>query len=175
MIDTANVTGIFFAPGGAPVTNAAVFVVPKQKFITSTAGAPLVPRPLAGLVTNETGQIGWSEGGTFTPGFALAIGQYSLTVRKRDIAHKGVLTIDADMVAAGAVTLSDALQPAPEPVLVSTATRARDEAVGALDAINVLAGEIAADVQTISDFQPIMVVFVAETPTTATFEFSSAP
>jgi hypothetical protein len=129
MIQTATITGVFFAPGGAPVTNADVFIIPKQKFITSTAGAPLVPRPLVGLATDATGQIGWLDGTTFTPGVALSIGQYSLSVRKADITHNGVLTIDADMVAAGTVSLSDALQPAPEPELVSTATRAREEAV----------------------------------------------
>jgi len=174
MIVTANITGVFFAPGGAPVANADVFIVPRQKFIGSTSGAPLVPRPLLGLVTDATGQIGWLDGSTFMPGVDLVVGQYALCVRKGDITHSGVLTIDAAMVTAGAVSLADALQPAPEPELVSTATRARDEAVAARAAVELLAGEVAADVQTIAAFQPTMVVFVAETPVSATFEFQSS-
>jgi hypothetical protein len=169
MIQTATITGVFFAPGGAPVTDADVFIIPRQKFITSTAGAPLVPRPLAGLRTNGTGQIGWSDGTTFTPGVALAIGQYSLTVRKGDIAHNGVLTVDAGMAAAPVpVDLAVALQPAPEPELVSMVIMARDTVLQT-------AQQVSDDVATIQGFVPVVVTLVGLTTTTATFEVQSLP
>lgn len=124
MLATATITGIFYGTNGAPVTNADVYIVPKQKYVASIGGSAWVPRSLTG-VTNASGEIGTLDGETFVPGLALGVGQHDISVREGGTSHNGVLTVDTDMVAsAGAIELNVALQPAPAPELVAEAIAA---------------------------------------------------
>jgi hypothetical protein len=128
MFETATITGIFYGTDGAAVTDADVYIVPKRKYLASVGDAAWVPRAVTGR-TDASGQIGVFDGTTFTPGIALAIGQHDISVRKDGRSHNGVITVDADMAAAaGATSLHAALQPAPEPELISAAQAARDKA-----------------------------------------------
>jgi hypothetical protein len=128
MFETATITGIFYGTDGAAVTDADVYIVPKRKYLASVGDAAWVPRAVTGR-TDASGQIGVFDGTTFTPGIALAIGQHDISVRKDGRSHNGVITVDADMAAAaGATSLHAALQPAPEPELISAARAARDKA-----------------------------------------------
>lgn len=132
MLDTATITGIFYGTDGAPVTEADVYIVPKQKTLAAVSGAAWVPRAVTGR-TDATGAIGTFNGATFTAGIALGAGQFAVSVRKGDASYNGTLTVDAAMIAAGATALDTALQPAPEPQIVSAAALARDQAVVARD------------------------------------------
>ncbi|MFB9151589.1 hypothetical protein [Roseovarius ramblicola] len=127
MLGTATITGIFYGTDGAPVTEADVSIVPKQKYVASSGDAAWVPRAVTGR-TDATGAIGVLDGAAFTGGVALAAGQYEMSVSKDDVSHNGVLTVDQDMVAAGSADLQTALGPAPPPILVSAAQAARDKA-----------------------------------------------
>lgn len=109
MLGTATITGIFYGTDGAAVTDADVYIVPKQKYVASVSGAAWVPRAVIGR-TDATGAIGTLDGETFTAGIALGQGQHEISVRKLDVSHNGVLTIDEVMIAAGTGTLANALQ-----------------------------------------------------------------
>ena len=109
MLGTATITGIFYGTDGAPVPEADVYIVPKQKYVAAVSGLAWVPRSVTGR-TNATGAIGTLDGESFTPGIALGLGQHEISVRKGDTSHNGTLTIDEAIIAAGVAALGDALQ-----------------------------------------------------------------
>lgn len=110
MLGTATITGIFYGTDGAPVPEADVYIVPKQKYVASVDGAAWVPRSVTGR-TDASGAIGTLDGETFSAGVALGLGQHEVSVRAGGISHNGVVTVDQAMITAGAATLEDALQP----------------------------------------------------------------
>jgi len=103
-LSTTIVTGVLYNPAGAVLANKRIEIRPLSGGISSVAGGARIPLQMVGS-TDENGAIGLQSENGFTVGVPLSMGKYHLNVDRMT----QVLTIDAAMVASGAVNLQDTL------------------------------------------------------------------
>lgn len=130
-IDTATVSGVVYAPDGEPIANGTGKIgLISTPNIVGVAGGAIAPFDVE-IATDGTGQIGKMDGGSFTAGVSLSLGQYVFYVTSGDATRQALLTVDENAITAVAVDLEDTLGEAPAPAIVTAAQVARDAAQAA--------------------------------------------